>query len=80
MRCSLCHGNTIARSGGYGPMARQMLQKLLIGQVECAPKRDGEGDCYELSAEFAYGAVFSGVLRAPMAVVAVRGIEPRFDG
>jgi hypothetical protein len=42
------------------------------------PKRD-EGE-YELRVTFAFGAVFSGVMGVPVALVAVRGIEPRFRG
>jgi hypothetical protein len=69
---------TFARSGDdywmdgrQVPLEHQMLSKLLVDKIVCAPKRDDEPH-YELRATFAFGAVFSGVIGVPVALVAVR--------
>ena len=55
---------------------RQVLREVLAGPLRFTP----EGRTYRFEGEVALGGLLAGVAGLPTEVVAVRGIEPRFDG
>ena len=59
------------------PLSRQVLTELLDGRVAWTPRKD-EGR-YDFAGRVTFDGLPSGTV-VTQGVVAVRGIEPRFDG
>jgi hypothetical protein len=55
---------------------RQLLREMLVGPITFTPN----GRAYRFEGEASFGRLLSGEAGLPTNVVAVRGIEPRFDG
>jgi hypothetical protein len=55
---------------------RQLLREVLEGPLRFTP----EGKTYRFEGEVGLGALVAGMVGLPTQMVAVRGIEPRFDG
>jgi site-specific DNA recombinase len=55
---------------------RQLLREILAGPLRFTP----EGRTYRFEGDAALGGMFAGIASVATFMVAVRGIEPRFDG
>jgi hypothetical protein len=55
---------------------RQLLREILAGPLRFTP----EGRMYRFEGDATFGGMLAGIAGVAPFVVAVRGIEPRFDG